>query len=193
MRAVSGRRFLLLHGIENRRPPEHWQHWLAERLRSSGEQVLYPQLPDPDEPELALWLEVLGAELGMLGDGERVVVCHSLGCALWLAHTEQPGAAQPVNRVVLVSPPSREVLADLAPEFARALPGRDAAGVASGTLHVAASEADPYNPVGARTTHAEPLGATVRVEPGEGHISADDGYGPWPAIDAWCRTGSWPA
>ena len=74
----SDRGVLILHGWQNRRPPDHWQFWLAERLRRRGERVLYPQLPSPDEPVLQEWLALLRAELAMLGDGERVVVCHSL-------------------------------------------------------------------------------------------------------------------
>ena len=76
------RSFLILHGVENRRPAEHWQYDLAQRLRQHGEQVFYPQLPDPDRPTLAAWVGAIEAELGMMR-GERVVVCHSLACAAW--------------------------------------------------------------------------------------------------------------
>ena len=189
---MPARRFLVLHGIENRRPPTHWQYWLTESLRAAGEHVVYPQLPDPDSPSLTLWLEILSAELEMLGQAERVVVCHSLSCALWLAHCEQPGDSRPADRVLLVAPPAREVLTELAPPFARALPNPEAARRASGTLAVAASDNDPYNPLGALRTHAEPLGAPLRTESGAGHITPDDGYGPWPGVENWCRTGAWP-
>jgi len=46
------------------------------------------------------WIDLLHAELAQLGDRERVVVCHSLGCALWLRAAQpclptcaSPGAA----------------------------------------------------------------------------------------------------
>ena len=45
--AEPARRFLVLHGWQNRRPAGHWQWQLTEALRSAGEQVLYPQLPSP--------------------------------------------------------------------------------------------------------------------------------------------------
>ena len=64
------RSFLILHGVENRRPAGHWQYDLAQRLRERGEQVFYPQLPDPDRPALAAWTEAIGAELEMMR-GER--------------------------------------------------------------------------------------------------------------------------
>jgi predicted alpha/beta hydrolase family esterase len=70
------RSFLILHGVENRRPAGHWQYDLAQRLRERGEQVFYPQLPDPDRPALAAWTEAIEAALAMMR-GERVVVCHS--------------------------------------------------------------------------------------------------------------------
>jgi predicted alpha/beta hydrolase family esterase len=83
------RRFLVLHGLGNHRPQEHWQWWLVEQLRWRGEQVLYPQLPDPDLPDLTSWLDLLVGEYAQLGDGERVIVCHSLACALWCQASER--------------------------------------------------------------------------------------------------------
>ncbi|CAA9488946.1 MAG: hypothetical protein AVDCRST_MAG38-2510 [uncultured Solirubrobacteraceae bacterium] len=186
---MAARRFLILHGIQNRRPPGHWHFWLAERLRSAGEQVIYPQLPAPDAPDIAAWLEVLRAELGMLGDDERVVVCHSLACALWMAHCEEPAAAPPVDRTLLVAPPGPDVLAGLAPAFARPLPDPEEVRRTSGRLLIVASDADPYNHAGARRTHADPLGAELHSIPGAGHVAIEDGFGPWPAVERWCLTG----
>src|SRR5919108_130758 len=41
--------YLILHGWQNHRPEDHWQHWLADRLTEPRHQVVYPQLPDPDD------------------------------------------------------------------------------------------------------------------------------------------------
>jgi uncharacterized protein len=97
------RSFLILHGVENQRPAGHWRYDLAQRLRERGEQVSYPQLPDPDRPALAAWVEDIKAELGMML-GERVVVCHSLACAAWF-HLAAGCDEPPASRVLLVSPP----------------------------------------------------------------------------------------
>ena len=68
--------------------------------------MLYPQLSDPDRPSVHNWLELLDSELAQLGDGERVVIAHSLAVPLWLhAVSREPGVAQ-TDRVLLVSPPS---------------------------------------------------------------------------------------
>src|SRR6266498_5679850 len=58
---------VILHGVENWRPREHWQWWLTDQLRDRGEQVLYPQLPSPSSPALDEWLSVLHGELAQLG------------------------------------------------------------------------------------------------------------------------------
>src|SRR6266508_5326296 len=107
-----GRSFLVLHGLGNHRPRGHWQRWLVERLRRDGEQVRYPQLPDPDRPQLTAWLDALGVEYAQLGDGERVVICHSLACALWYEASERGLINPPATRVMLVAPPGASVLAE---------------------------------------------------------------------------------
>ncbi|MDX6228807.1 MAG: serine hydrolase [Frankiales bacterium] len=177
---TTDRRFLLLHGWENHRPPAHWQWWLAEQLRAQGEQVLYPQLPDADSPTLAAWTEVLHAELAQLGDGERVVVAHSLGVTLWLAAALTRD--QQVDRVVLVSPPSPTVLGRYpeVEEFARAP-------LASGTAdtRLVCSDNDPYCPEGATTLLAG-LHLDTDVIADGGHLNPDYGYGAWPSMLGWC-------
>jgi serine hydrolase len=194
-RGESGvsRRFLILHGVENRRPREHWQWWLAEELRRRGEQVLYPQLPSPSSPALAEWTTVLLAELAQLGGGERVVVAHSCGAPLWLLAAPEVGVELRVDRVLLVAPPG---LAALAPAHRALLPvGIDWAAVerASRCLPViVSSDDDPYcpeGPDGCRSLYTAPLGLEHVVIPGAGHLSIADGYGPWPAVLEWCLGG----
>jgi predicted alpha/beta hydrolase family esterase len=73
--------FLILHGVENHRPPEHWQFLLAAQLVEHGLEVRYPALPELDAPELERWLATLEQELAALGGEQRVVVCHSLACS----------------------------------------------------------------------------------------------------------------
>jgi len=176
------RRFLILHGIENHRPPEHWERWLAERLRDRGEQVIYPQLPNPDAPRFADWEALLHAELEMLGGGERIVVSHSLGTSLWLAAAPRAAA----DRVLLVAPPGRRTLVRLAPSFAERRIDPHAAGAAAKTTTLVCSDSDPYNPEGEGRTLAEAMGARLHVIPGGGHLSVDDGYTQWAAAEAWC-------
>lgn len=202
---VMARRFLVLHGWQNHRPPEHWQHWLVERLRARGEQVLYPQLPAPDEPRLQDWLGVLRSELRMLGDGERVVIAHSLGCLLWLRHAAlaaDRGArvaaggagALPVDRLLLVCPPSTSTLpAALAPFFPAPGDGAALAASVARRPELVCTDADPWCPEGAIATYASTLDVDVHLVERGGHLDIEAGYGAFPAVEAWALTGAFPA
>ncbi len=185
------RRYLLVHGLRNRRLPEHWQYWLAKRLRDRGEQVLYPQLPAPDAPVLADWLEVLRAELDMLGDGERIVLCHWLGCWLWLRYAELTACDDKVDRLLLVAPPGLSRQDSEIQEFKPPSlhPGLLARTV-SGTAEFACSDADQWCPEGGARLYGESLGVHTHVVQGGGHLSIDDGFGPWPQVEAWALTGA---
>lgn len=184
--------FLLLHGWQNRRPPGHWHHWLAGELASAGRHVTYPQLPEPDQPVLADWLAALRNHLAALPDGERTVICHSLGCLLWLHAAAAGEVLTPVDRVLLVAPPGPDVTAGI-PEIA----GFRAPYVTAGQLDTAArntrlvcSDNDPYCPSGAAADYGVPLGIPTTVLAGAAHLDMEAGYGPWPSIRDWCLSGS---
>jgi predicted alpha/beta hydrolase family esterase len=177
--------FLILHGYQGS-GPEHWQSWLAERLRRAGATVAYPELPSPDAPTLPAWRAALEHELRAV-PGDPVVVCHSLACVLWLHHCAQPvlegGCAA---RVLLVAPPSatgapRAIL----PFFPVPLDAGAVAG-AAGETHLVCATDDPYCPEGAAALYGEPLGLPTHVLPGAAHVNVETGFGPWPEVEAWC-------
>ena len=171
-------RVLILHGLGGS-GPEHWQAWLADQLRDRGEDVAFPDLPDPDAPRLEPWLAALEAERRP-GD---VVVCHSLACCLWLHHRSRGGA--PAARTLLVAPPCRPDIAELAPFFPVPMePGL----VPEAELW--ASDDDPYCPGGAIPLYAQPLGVGHDLVAGGGHLNPETGFGPWPAALDWVYDGA---
>ncbi|WP_223693218.1 RBBP9/YdeN family alpha/beta hydrolase [Leifsonia poae] len=178
------RSFLILHGWDNFRPPGHWQHELATALRSRGERVVYPQLPDAARPSVDAWRDAAGAALAEASGNEAhvVVLCHSLACLLWLG-TETLSGDESVERVLLVAPPSPEVVAGF-PAIAAFARLPLIAG-ATPTL-IAASDDDPFCPAGATAVFGAPFGLPVTVVPGGGHLERTAGYGAWPAVEAWC-------
>ncbi len=182
------RRFLVLHGWENHRPPEHWEWQLVDALRARGEQVLYPQLPSPDQPVLEEWLDAFAAEWLQMGGGERIVVAHSLGCLLWLHAAERGLVDPPADRVLLAAPPSPAVTASL-PEVAGFVAPQDPASVWASSradVRLVASDDDVYSTEGtAHALYGGPLGLDSEILPGAGHLTIDDGFGPWPAVLAW--------
>lgn len=191
---ASGRaaqQVLILHGWQNRRPEGHWQRLLADEWEAAGTVVRYPQLPDPDFPQHAAWLDALDEALAGLDPARLTVVAHSLGCVLWLDHLRRRAARGDRSRVarlsVLAAPPAAEVLAaePAISDFA-ALRIDDVLGAAiaglGGEVVVVAGDDDPYCPAGARAAFAEPLGAELVTVAGGGHLTIEDGFGPFPLV-----------
>lgn len=178
-------RVLILHGFQHHRGRDHWLWWLAEELRRRGVPVQYPQFPTADRPVLSEWIELATVELDMLGDGDRVVVTHSLGGVLW-SHLRGRGLTSN-ERVLVVAPPSRDRLDGVLAPFAHGL-GNEYLDTTGVTL--VGRERDHY-----RNTPLNWLDAgrakEVHVLPGEGHINADDGHGPFPPALEWVLTGEW--
>lgn len=180
--------FLILHGIENHRPPQHWQFQLAAELVRQGHEVRYPELPHPDAPQLDEWLGALSNELAGLREGKVVVVCHSLACLLWFHAAASAPSAQ-ADRVILVSPPESGRVPDAGASLRlERFDSESVRASARDELAIVCSDADPYNPVGAQALYGDPLGVEATILPSGGHITPDDGYGRWSLIEDWCLT-----
>lgn len=175
------RSFLVLHGWQNHRPEGHWHRWLVEQLRARGEQVVYPQLPDADRPDLDAWLAIVEQEWGLLPEGERVVVAHSLGVPTWLHAMDRFGLA--AHRALLVAPPGPTYMTDNAPISAWHPLTADLDG---STWLLACSDNDPCCVEGTAVWFGGLYGCAVHEIAGAGHLSLDDGYGPWPWVLDWC-------
>ena len=175
--------FLIIHGLEGS-GPEHWQTWLAGRLRSRGLAVTYPSLPDADNPRLDRWLEALRGELARLTAAETTLLCHSLGSLLWLHHAAgRP--AEAVARALLVAPPQPDEDDPQSPGF-RPVP-LDRAGVAAAAreTRLVCSTDDPWCPPETSRRIGAAIGAPIDWLDRAGHVNTDAGYGPWPAVEQW--------
>jgi predicted alpha/beta hydrolase family esterase len=183
-------RVLILHGWQGS-GPGHWQAWLAEQLaREDGVDVRFPDLPEcatpcPDRWGVALH-EHLAALAGDGAGGERVVCCHSLACVLWLREAHRIAPAHRVDRVALVAPPCPGAkVAELARFYPSGAEREDVAR-AAGHTRLVCSDDDEYCPGrGAAVVWGEPLALPVDLIPRAGHLNAEAGYGPWPAMRAW--------
>lgn len=180
-------RFVLLHGWENRRPADHWQHWLFDELTTLGAEVDYPQLPDPDTPDLDTWLELLD---GLVARDERPVtlLAHSLATSLWLTRLARGGSPGRVTRLALVAVPAPSMLASTVvasfvehPPHIAALPGVE--------TRIFEGEGDEYAPGGTRGSYEIDDAVPVETVPAGGHLIPATGFGPWPRIREWATDG----
>jgi uncharacterized protein len=176
---------VLLHGI-NGSGPEHWQTWLSGQLTEAGREVRFPGLPNADSPDLIEWLAALDEALTGLPDDGFDVLAHSLGAALWMHHALAATDAPRPARVALVALPAAGLLPAEASTFAPIPLDVDAIRrAADGTVLVGGDD-DPYCPGGIARVYGAPLKMAATVIPSAGHINAESGYGPWPAVLDWC-------
>ena len=125
----------------------------------------------------------LDGELVASDTSKLCVLCHSIGCWLWL-HRAARRTGQTVARVLLVAPPAPEwAIAELArfPE-----PPLDIEGVRrAGTTRLVFSRDDSYCPGGADRAFTS-LGLEADEVPAGRHLNSDAGYGSSPAALGWC-------
>ena len=186
-------RVLIIHGWVNRRPEGHWQRRLAAALRDQGHIVSYPQLPNPDDPQLAEWLEVIVAELQQLAEVENrrsepfVVIAHSLGCVAWLHVALKDLAPEVADRVLLVAPPEKVPVSPVTSFDSDADEAEMAAALASSALEVVlvGSDLDIWQPSGIQAGVGDGLGLTAVVVPGAMHFSVTDGFSQWQGVIDW--------
>lgn len=97
---------LLVHSSGPQGPGEGSGPFVA-RLRdqlASGYEVLFPEMPTPDEPHYRPWSERLGQLLDET-DSPVVVLGHSLGGSVALKHLSETGTHRAIAGLVLVATP----------------------------------------------------------------------------------------
>lgn len=185
---------------------DDWQAWLAGQLRAAGREVRVAEWANPQAPDLTEWSGVLRETLDGLPDDGFDVLAQSLSCLLWLHHAttgtattgtattsgtvDGPASKAPrPARVALVAPPALSPPAELAAAWASFYPvplDIDAIrGAADGTVLVGGDD-DPYCPGGVALAYGGPLKMAATVISGAGALTADTGYGSWPAVLDWC-------
>ncbi len=175
---------VIVHGYDGS-GPGHWQHWLNEELQKLGAPVLFPELSDPLDPKLDVWVD----ELRALVDSAKSKVtfaAHSLG--VWAVdHFLSRHGSDRVRGALLVAPPSPYSLFEPIQSFLPPPRSRNAwAGISDKCL-LLGSDNDDY----AGDDEVVELGKTIDVKcsilPGAGHINAAAGFGPFPFALEWLR------
>ena len=112
------------------------------------------------------------------------MLCHSLGSLLWLHHAAGRPLVQ-VARVALVAPPQPDDDDPQSPGFRPVPLDREGVAAAAGETRLVCSTDDPWCPPETSRRIGRAIGAEIDWLEAAGHISADGGYGPWPALEAW--------
>jgi len=168
-------KILLLHGWGGSDAP-HWQAELAAEVAKDYGTVYFPLLDNPHFPSKNRWLKQVRAILEKFKPD--TVVCHSLGCTLWLwlAQEELEG----VERLFLVSPPSLNAQLDTIKSFfPLSLPDT----LQAKTAQLIISDNDPHIDTNEAKQIAGHYDIPLHIIPNAQHINADSGYGKWEFIE----------
>ena len=164
--------------------PGHWQRWLEAELHRRRVPAMFPELPDPLQPQKDTWVAALATVVAQADGAPVTFVCHSLGC--WavdhlLAEHGTPG----VHAALLVAPPSPYLLFEPVETFLPPpLQSAAWAPIARRSLLVGSNN-DEFT----SSDELEAIGRAIDVRcqliPGAGHINTASGYGPWPLAIDW--------
>lgn len=75
-----------------------------QRALGAGYRVMYPHMPDEDDPQYGPWAAQLAAELAAL-DEDAIVVGHSVGGAVLLRHLSEAKIDKPLAGIFVVAAP----------------------------------------------------------------------------------------
>lgn len=175
------KRIFIIHGWSGS-PYKDWIPWLKSELESKGYEVYAPEMPDPDEPDMAEWVHLLKVGVGK-PDKDTFFVGHSMGCQTILRFLETLDGDDKIGGVVLVAPWVHLNTASYDDETDRvvAAPWLETPIQWDKILKHAArfsaifSDNDPYVPIADSKIFANELHADVVIEHDKGHMNEESG------------------
>lgn len=171
--------YLIIHGLGGS-PKGHWQDYLYEDLETQGENVIFPQFPDKDEPDLEAWISTLHSYKEYIHDN-TVVIAHSMGVILWLHYISKYNNIR-INKAILVAPPSKEFLLthSFAKTFADFQLNKENFHMTNYSSLLIASRNDDYCLPSAWENFGKKLDLNyLELPPEAKHINIASGYGKW--------------
>src|SRR3989344_3192006 len=99
---MSQKRVFIIHSWGST-PHEPLYKWLKSELEKKGFEVVVPEMPEPEKPEIEAWVSKLGEIIGA-SDKDTILVGHSIGCQTILRYLEKLQPRALVGGVVLIAP-----------------------------------------------------------------------------------------
>ena len=81
------KRVFIIHGWEFK-PKHNWYPWLKKELENRGFEVVIPEMPNTEEPEIDAWVKYLEEVVGE-PDEQTYFIGHSIGCQAILRYLEK--------------------------------------------------------------------------------------------------------
>jgi len=171
---------VIVHGYTGH-PDKNWFPWLQAKLEALRIEVVVPQMPNPDAPQLSDWLGHLQKVVGK-PDQKLWLVGHSLGCPTILRYLESLAPSEHVGGVILVAGFAEPILYPELDNFTRPAWNDAAIKAAAGHIILFNSDNDPYVPLVMGEHLKERFGAELHVVHEAGHFNWRNGYRELPAV-----------
>ena len=178
------KRVIIVHGWGGS-PANDWMGWATGTFREKGYEVITPEMPDTDTPVIEKWVGHLRSVAGVV-DKNTYFIGHSIGCQaiMRLLETSAAGAGGAIfvagwfdlmnqsEEEKKIAKPWIETPVDYAKvkeNLARSV--------------AVLSDNDPYVSYERTKKDFETrLDSEVVTIPGAGHMTLDDGFGPFPQL-----------
>jgi uncharacterized protein len=178
------KRVIVVHGWGGS-PRNDWIGWAAQAFQEKGYEVFVPEMPDTDNPVIEKWVEHLRSVVGAV-DEHTYFIGHSIGCQTIIRFLEtvevKAGGAIFVAGWFALMNQSDEEMVIAKPWIETPI---EYAKVKENLARSAAvlSDNDPYVPYEATKKDFETrLGSEVITIHEAGHVTASDGFGPFPQL-----------
>jgi len=174
------KRVIIVHGWDGY-PEEGWFPWLKNELEQEGFEVIVPQLPEPEIPQIESWVKALSVAVGKL-DNQTYFVGHSIGCSTIARYINTLPTDTKLGGAVFVAGFFKRLTK---------LEGEEAKEIASpwlttpldfskvkntlGKSIAIFSDNDPYVPLDNQDDFREKLGSKIIIVHNMGHFSGSTG------------------
>ena len=158
-----------------------WRGWLADELRKKGIEVVAPNFPNTNTPNLDEWLAEIRKHVPKF-DEDWVLVSHSLGGPTVLRLLESFGDDEKVGKIILVAafandPGIPEIQSFVDKEF-----NYEKIKSKANTRIIVNSDDDPFIELSEGERLAKLIDAKLIVEHSAGHMNEGSGHLTFPKI-----------
>ncbi|OGF26567.1 hypothetical protein A2533_00465 [Candidatus Falkowbacteria bacterium RIFOXYD2_FULL_35_9] len=95
------KKVILVHGWDGS-PENAWFPWLRENLIKNEFEVIVPAMPNPSQPNIAMWIKQIGDSVKEI-DEQTYFVGHGIGCQAVARFLEKVSDGKKVGGVVFVA------------------------------------------------------------------------------------------
>jgi len=184
------KRAYIIHGWGGS-PRETIHQWIKKELEKKGFDVVAPEMPNTDEPEINAWVGKL-LEIIKNPDEETILIGHSIGCQTILRYLEKIPEKTEINKIILIAPwmhldeetikEEGEEGIEIARPWIETPIDFEKVKKHCNNFHAIFSDNDPFVPLSDEKIFKKELNAKTQILHNKGHFTEGDGVKEIPEV-----------